>query len=145
MLAGQSADGRETGGILLGHGPDAGGLIRVTEAGDPGPAARREPGFFLRDLGHAQSLAAAAWERSKAVWVGEWHTHPHGDPQPSSTDLSTYAGLLLSAGLEFEAFVSVIAIPEPDWKRPLIFGWVLVVSEGSLGTPEPASAGQASR
>jgi integrative and conjugative element protein (TIGR02256 family) len=147
QMAGQSADGRETGGILLGCGPDAAGLIRVEEAGDPGSGAKREPGFFLRDLDHAQQLAAAAWVRSKSIWVGEWHTHPHGDPRPSPTDLSTYAGLLRTAGLEFEAFVSLIAIPDPDrgWDRPPLYSWVLAVSDGSLGAPESSAAGEARR
>ena len=144
QMARQSADGCETGGILLGRGPDAKGLVCIDEAGDPGPGAKRRPGFFLRDLDHAQKLAAAAWARSKSIWVGEWHTHPHGDPRPSPTDLSTYAGLLLSAGLEFEAFVSLIAIPDPahGWDRPLLYRWVLAVTDGSIEVPEPAATGE---
>lgn len=33
-----------------------------------------------------------AWERSRktCTYVGEWHTHPFGDPHPSLLDRSTW-------------------------------------------------------
>ncbi len=124
-LAGTSADGAETGGILLGRGPDANGLIVVEQAGDPGPKSDRRPDFFLRDLAHAQQLAAEAWEREKAIWVGEWHTHPKGPIQPSPRDLNTYVALMTDAALEFKVFVSIIVIPDPDWTTPRLLPWVL--------------------
>lgn len=130
-MAGTSADGRETGGILLGRGPDERGVVHIERAGDAGPKAEREPGFFLRDLEHAQRLAAEAWDKQKAIWVGEWHTHLHGDPRPSPVDLGTYAHLLAAADLEFEVFVSIIAVSDPEvgWEDPHLAPWVLAVSE----------------
>jgi len=130
-MARESEDGRETGGIVLGRGPDGAGVVHVECAGDPGPKARREPGFFLRDLERAQELADAAWAENKAIWVGEWHTHVHGDPRPSPTDLATYAGHLAVAELEFEVFVSIIAVPdlERGWEEPLLAPWLLEISE----------------
>jgi integrative and conjugative element protein (TIGR02256 family) len=92
-LSPESADGSETGGILLGRGPDADGVVRVEIAGEPGPRAERRPDFFLRDLEHARGLAARAWQETGAVWIGEWHTHPMGGARPSATDLGTYARL----------------------------------------------------
>lgn len=124
-LAGVSADGAETGGILLGRGPDSEGVIVVEEAGDPGPNADRRPDFFLRDLEHARRLATRAWKRDKAIWVGEWHTHPKGPNQPSPRDLNTYVALMTDAALEFCAFVSIIVVPEPDWTAPRLLPWVL--------------------
>ena len=130
-MARESADGRETGGILLGRGPDEDGVVQVERAGDPGPNARREPGFFLRDLEHAQRLAEAAWDQRKAIWVGEWHTHLHGDPRPSATDLATYASLLAAADLHFEVFVSIIAVPDAErhWEEPWLAPWLLAISD----------------
>jgi integrative and conjugative element protein (TIGR02256 family) len=130
-MSSASADGNETGGILLGRGPDAAGLVIVERAGDPGPKADRRPDYFLRDLAHARTLAAAAWEQDKAIWVGEWHTHVHGDPRPSPTDLATYAGHLAAAELEFEVFVSIIAVPDQErgWEDPLLAPWLLEISE----------------
>lgn len=124
-LAVESVDGRETGGILLGRGPDQHGTVLVEQAGDPGPNAQRRPDFFLRDLEHAQKLAAASWDARRAVWVGEWHTHPAGDPRPSRRDVRTYAGLLSAAELAFEIVVSIIVIPNPElgWERPALATW----------------------
>jgi integrative and conjugative element protein (TIGR02256 family) len=79
----------ETGGILLGTSDP----LRVTVAGDAGPGAVRTPTFFLRDLDHAQHLAAVEAEHSGAQWIGEWHTHPTGPPHPSPADLATYLRL----------------------------------------------------
>jgi integrative and conjugative element protein (TIGR02256 family) len=125
-LAAESVDGRETGGILLGRGPGRHGTVRVEQAGDPGPNAQRRPDFFLRDLEHAQQLAAAAWEARRAVWVGEWHTHPAGDPRPSQRDMRTYAGLLSAAELAFEVVVSIIVMPDAElgWERPALATWI---------------------
>jgi integrative and conjugative element protein (TIGR02256 family) len=128
-LAAESRDGSETGGILLGRGPDDNGVITVEEAGDPGPAAERRPDFFLRDLDHARELAAAAWDDREAVWVGEWHTHPTGPPTPSNRDLVTYAGLLSDPELGFATLVSIIVVPDPDWANPRLLTWVPGSSE----------------
>jgi len=117
-LAAASWDGEETGGILLGRGPGQDGIIIVEQAGEPGPAAERAPDFFLRDLPHAKALAAAAWERDRSVWVGEWHTHPGGLIHPSPRDLATYAGLLSAPELAFRALVAIIVVADPNWSTP---------------------------
>ncbi|HWK25204.1 MAG TPA: Mov34/MPN/PAD-1 family protein [Solirubrobacter sp.] len=126
-LAPESADGRETGGILLGRGPLPDGLIVIEQAGDAGAEAIRRPNFFLRDRAHAESLALSAWKERQAVWVGDWHTHPVGGPHPSHRDLRTYAGLLAAAELEFLVFVSIIVVPDviDGWRTPQLHPWLL--------------------
>lgn len=127
-LAAGSADGRETGGILLGRGPDQSGLIRVVEAGDPGPLAIRRPDFFSRDTAHSERLAERAWKRERAQWVGEWHTHPTTGPQPSGRDLTAYAEVLGDATLGFAVFVVVIVAPGPEgWGDATITSWVIAM------------------
>jgi integrative and conjugative element protein (TIGR02256 family) len=130
-LATESEDGHETGGLLLGRGPDAQNVITVERAGDPGPGAERRPDYFLRDLAHARELADAAWQESDAVWVGEWHTHPTGPATPSARDLVTYSGLLTDPDLSFGTFVSIIVVPNPDWRSSRLLTWVL----SSTATP----------
>jgi integrative and conjugative element protein (TIGR02256 family) len=129
-LARESADGRETGGILIGRGPNAANVITVERAGDPGPAAKRCPDYFLRDLAHAKRLASAAWEEDQGVWIGEWHTHPTGPTMPSARDLTTYTALLTDSELAFSNFVSVIVVPAPCWDAARLLVWVLGAAAG---------------
>ena len=102
----RSQDGRETGGILLGF--DSNGALAITEAGGPGPGAVRTRRTFRRDLGHAQRLADLAWRRDGAQWVGEWHTHPSGDLEPSVLDLRSYQRHLHDPELNLHRFVALI-------------------------------------
>ncbi|MEH1130792.1 Mov34/MPN/PAD-1 family protein [Micromonospora sp. CPCC 206061] len=104
----RSADGNETGGLLLSHADDTPAWVR--SAGDPGPAAVHRPTFFLRDLRHAQQLAADAFARDGGEWIGEWHTHPGAAPIPSARDLHTYLGFLADPQLRFNAFIAVILV-----------------------------------
>ncbi len=122
-----STDGRETGGILLGHDPAADGGIEVTTAGDPGPAADRRSDSFRRDLAHAQRLADEAYAHDGSVWLGEWHTHPMGPPAPSSQDMTTYRNLFAHDELDFERIVSLIVTPNPPggWYQPLLWSWLI--------------------
>jgi integrative and conjugative element protein (TIGR02256 family) len=123
-LASQS-DGNETGGILLGYrvGPN---VTQVCFAGTPGPKAVRRPDFFLRDLAHTQAFANRHFLEDAAVWIGEWHTHPHSSPTPSPQDLSTYMRLLDDPELDFEGeFISLIVGPaEPSSRLWFLASWV---------------------
>lgn len=110
-----SEDGKETGGILLGRDPNAGGLIEVLLAAGPGPQAIRRPSYFLRDLHYSCRLARLAYEREELQWVGDWHTHPRGRASPSGFDLQTYASHLADRELSFEAFVAVIVTPHEEF------------------------------
>jgi integrative and conjugative element protein (TIGR02256 family) len=122
--AAQSTDGKETGGLLLGHiEPD--GIAQVRYAGGPGPAAVRGPAFFLRDLHHAQRVAADAFARDGSMWIGEWHTHPRAAPAPSEQDLRTYLGFLDDPELSLDAFVAIIlTTPTVVWDRPEVHAWI---------------------
>ena len=135
-----SADGRETGGILLGH--DLGGRLFVTVAGEPGPNAVRRTDGFVRDLDHARGLGDAAYEHDGSVWIGEWHTHPGGPTTPSPTDMSTYARLLADPDLTFERVLSLIVTPCPvhGWKETRVTGWVVDRAGARLAEVGPTGA-----
>ncbi len=108
-LATASCSGRaEEGGILLGAYRDGG--LEVTSLTEAAPGDERSLTRFVRqDLRH-QAAATLAWQQSGGTItiVGEWHTHPSGEPRPSSTDLRTWKGVLRSSGYP-RAFV--IAAP----------------------------------
>lgn len=124
--ASASDDGRETGGILLGFDADPRTEALVMEAGAPGPRAERRPDFFRRDIEHAQRLADAAFVRTTARWIGEWHTHPHGDLAPSRKDMRTYRGFLRDPELAFDSFVAVIVGPgNKGWTNLRATGWLI--------------------
>lgn len=121
-----SVDGRETGGILLGFDPDEHGEALVMEAGGPGPNAERRWDFFQRDLANAQELADAAYGRSCARWIGEWHTHPRGLLRPSGKDLRTYRGFLRDPSLGFGSFLALIlSAQDAEWTKLIVTGWAV--------------------
>lgn len=125
-MAGDSEDGRETGGVLLGFDATGGSPITVSVAGDPGPLAERSPLRFRRDLAHAQELAREAWLLDGSMWIGDWHTHPLGYPIPSGTDLQSYRRVLASGAMP--CFLSIIVSPHRvthEWREPDIRAWVI--------------------
>ena len=120
--AARSRDGLETGGILL--GTDDSQTITIRHAGGPGPKALRETNRFLRDLPHAQELAARAWATDRSQWIGEWHTHPSGDLRPSQYDLDAYSKHLHDPELGFTRFVSILVGHSPQGEV-LMVPWVV--------------------
>lgn len=121
--AATSADGFETGGLLLGHVHDE--CVEVRYAGGPGPNARRKSDRFSRDLEHSTAMAQAAWQLDRSVWVGEWHTHPKGGPPPSQLDLATYARHLRDPDLSLPCFTALIVLPGAwcGWNGVAAYGW----------------------
>lgn len=119
-----STDGLETGGILLGTAePDA---IVVRHAGRPGPDAIRRRDFFQRDLQHAQSFADRAFALDRSIWIGEWHTHLHTPPRPSTRDFATYQTLLGDPELAFDYFVAIILADNTNcWHTPQLTAWIV--------------------
>lgn len=122
-----STDGTETGGILLGAAErDA---IVVRHAGRPGPDAIRRPNFFQRDLQHTRSYADWAFALDRSVWIGEWHTHLHAPPRPSTLDLITYQTLLSDPELMFDYFVAIILTDDRNtWQTPQFTTWIVTPS-----------------
>jgi len=126
-----SADGRETGGILLGHLHEyPRPVLDIVHAAGPGPQAVRRADFFRRDVRHAQAVADLTYRTDASVWIGDWHTHLGGPALPSNTDLASYRTLLADAELGFEVFLTVIVTPEPTkgWIRPRLNGWLITTA-----------------
>lgn len=84
----------EAGGILIGsyRGPH----VHICSCTVPLAGDLRRPTLFERvDPGH-QNAALSAWRMSRGTetFVGEWHTHPEPDPEPSALDKRTWSSLL---------------------------------------------------
>lgn len=84
----------EVGGILIGHirGPH----LEITLFTTPGPADQSSPYSFTRQDPKHAAEANRHWSGSgqTATFLGEWHTHPHGAPVPSSIDTSSWRRLV---------------------------------------------------
>lgn len=123
-----AADGRETGGILLGHHHNySRPVLDVVHAGDAGPRAVRQAAFFQRYVTHAQTLADVTYSADGSVWLGERHTHPGRLSKPSFLDLASYRQMLHDPELEFTFFLAVIVLSgqADGWHRPCLTGWVV--------------------
>lgn len=101
----------ETGGFVLGM--RRGRHIEITgvtmqEAGDQASAYY----FERRDAAH-QRKAVSAWEASGGAvsLVGDWHSHPYGPPNPSSTDRTAWRDL--SSAIGGSAVGIILANGEP--------------------------------
>jgi integrative and conjugative element protein (TIGR02256 family) len=86
----------EAGGILLGYRRDV--HLHVVMATPPGPSDTRSKFRFWRhDESHAL-IALSEWTKSCETmdYIGEWHTHPEGYPQPSTLDLHEWRKICAS-------------------------------------------------
>jgi integrative and conjugative element protein (TIGR02256 family) len=131
----RSAD--EDGGILLGcyRGPH----LEITDFTRSAPGDERGRHSFVRQDSAHQAAATKAWRKSKetTTFIGEWHTHPYGAPEPSGIDTNSWFELVKNAD---NAMVFAVVAPE-RWAlylaRPSIFGprekRMFRNSEGELG------------
>ncbi|GAB3879629.1 hypothetical protein GCM10028824_43360 [Hymenobacter segetis] len=80
--------GVETGGILIGK--ISAGLVHVQYASPPGPGAVRTPMRFERDVESCQQFLNG-YAAQGLLYLGEWHSHPDENNNPSTTDLTSLA------------------------------------------------------
>jgi len=77
--------GVETGGILVGRTEEDGKVI-IEAASGPGPKAIQSATGFNRDVAFCQKFMNE--HATKGLkYIGEWHSHPNNNNQPSGTDL----------------------------------------------------------
>lgn len=79
----------ETGGALFGWSSEVGVVIAC--AYGPGPAARRRRFTLVADRSHTEELINTVHSASDGRYrfLGSWHSHPGGTPQPSRRDHQT--------------------------------------------------------
>jgi integrative and conjugative element protein (TIGR02256 family) len=79
--------GIETGGVLIGRIDEA-GTISIEKASGPGPKANCTATEFVRDTEYCQNFIDEN-ARSGLRYVGEWHSHPNDNNNPSETDIKS--------------------------------------------------------
>lgn len=102
----------ETGGILVGRRTDD--AVTVLAVSDAGTNAVSEPTRFERDGAHSQAfLEQTVAELGPGVdYVGEWHSHPDGDPSPSPRDTQSF--IEIAADPNYLTTAPVLVIVAPD-------------------------------
>lgn len=75
----------ETGGILIGKYSSDGRIALISEITSHPKDSIRSSVTFLRGIFGLKELLASRWNES-LHYVGEWHYHPGGSPEPSGTD-----------------------------------------------------------
>jgi integrative and conjugative element protein (TIGR02256 family) len=128
--------GVENGGHLYGWPPTKYGAT-ITTATDAGPDSEHKANSLT--LTHPERLEAQFGEFTRRAMenglclVGDWHTHPSGNPQPSAPDRKAWASVLRRSGLEH--YVGLIVTPSRGgvgWMSPEIHPWV-VSRDGANG------------
>jgi hypothetical protein len=91
-----SGDHCETGGVLFGGIDDFLKVVWIDEASGPPPDSDASTVGFICGIAGVQDLHEERKARTKGAvaFVGMWHTHPHGIPVPSPTDLAAMRSLL---------------------------------------------------
>jgi integrative and conjugative element protein (TIGR02256 family) len=87
---------REAGGVLLGRFLLGDNNVVVDHITIPTPVDKRTRfRFFRSGLAH-QKRISESWVLSRGTcnYLGEWHTHPEGDPCPSTHDLVNWKNKL---------------------------------------------------
>jgi len=93
----------ETGGILIGHYSEDGSTAIVFEATARPPDSLSDRTTFQRGTKGLRSLLQNRWKNGK-YYVGEWHFHPGGLPEPSDNDFESMKSI--AANLNYQC-------PEP--------------------------------
>lgn len=106
----QDADS-EAGGLLLGRFFDSETDVIVDEATRPMRKDRRSRFAFWRPRSSAQKTVNLAWRRSEGTrnFLGEWHTHPEGQPRPSDQDTQNWRRIAAEAQFEQHSLLFAIA------------------------------------
>ncbi len=88
----------ETGGILAGRYSEGHDCAVVTEVTGPPPDSRSGPTWFKRGVRGLQQLIERLWGQGRAYYLGEWHYHPYGPPNPSKADVAQMTEIASSNG-----------------------------------------------
>ena len=88
----------ETGGTLVGHYSRDLRVARVQRVLGVRVGGQQGPSSFYRPPDSIDGQLAEIYKESggRTYYLGEWHSHPHAHPRPSSTDLNTIVGLARS-------------------------------------------------
>jgi len=95
----------EAGGLLFAEFDFP--VIRIIEASSPESSDRRWRTLFIPNRILQRKLIKQRFKKG-FHFVGEWHTHPEAEPNPSALDLESTAESFLKSDHELNYFIMVI-------------------------------------
>jgi integrative and conjugative element protein (TIGR02256 family) len=107
------AGANETGGILIGHYSEDGKTAFVFEATarpDDSVAGRTT---FQRGTKGLRTILHSRWKTGQ-YYVGEWHFHPGGAPEPSSDDFESMKSIAANPNYQCPEPVMIILGGDPS-------------------------------
>lgn len=114
----------ETGGLLMGFVDRD--MARITDAVGPGPNAIHRRNGFLPDATYHENEVARIYRTSGRLhtYLGDWHTHPGGQPALSRVDRRTMRKIARSAEARAPSPLMLVASGGPIWQ---LTAWQLVI------------------
>lgn len=86
----------ETGGILIGKYSSDGSIASVSEISSRPEDSVSSSVTFQRGIIGLKELLATRWDEG-FHYVGEWHYHPGGSPEPSGPDINAMRSIATNA------------------------------------------------
>ena len=102
-----SAD-KETGGILVGRYENDGNVAVVTAATERPADSSSGRAWFQRGISGLTAKLRARWAHGE-YYLGEWHSHPGGAPDPSNNDIREMRLISIDASYRCPKLIMVIA------------------------------------
>lgn len=103
-----ASPGQETGGILIGRYEADGDVAVITAATTRPSDSGSGRAWFQRGIRGLKELLRARWGQGE-YYLGEWHSHPGGAPNPSSNDVREMRAIARDAGYRCQEPILVIA------------------------------------
>jgi integrative and conjugative element protein (TIGR02256 family) len=111
----------ETGGTLVGYYSEDRRVAFVTQVLVAKAGARRKRSGFFRPPDSVDDQLRRVYKETKGrtYFLGDWHSHPLGQPTPSSVDLGTLRGLARSPSVATDTPIMIIVGGDFD-SQPLM-------------------------
>lgn len=103
----------ETGGILIGSYQDDGNVAVVTSATERPSDSISGKTWFQRGVRGLKELLRDRWRRGEH-YLGEWHSHPGGPPDPSGSDFREMRSISIDSSYRCNRPLLIIAGTSED-------------------------------
>lgn len=100
--------GKETGGILIGRYAADGNIAIITAATERPADSSSGRAWFQRGNKGLTAKLRARWLHGE-YYLGEWHSHPDGAPDPSSNDIREMRSISIDASYRCPKPIMIIA------------------------------------